>query len=351
MARHRQADFKWAFGTAKDPVGSTSQVTLTIPFEASQRLVEVAQVPGLILDATADRILWTDSTGAEHRVAIRDRASGADAIIFRTARPIADRGFLTPSGSLFFTLESPGRTDLYEWRGGTAVNLRSVNPPQLRVAGRFAVWPTSTDLVRRDLAAGTTDVIADIPVQGDVAPNGDVAYSGQSGIVRVRDGVSTPITTSPAGSLDSEPRTDGTNVVFKRTFPASGTDSREFILLNDGSGESVLSGPFQVGTGLRSYLTADGWIAYAKQSSTFDQLWVRAPTGENVQATAVNQFAWLEELAPNGSFFFEGSNGRRYLAVSPFTTLATEVSTTVGRGLFIEGQPFVVVGRSLFGVN
>jgi hypothetical protein len=335
---------------AEDSVGSFVRVTRTIPIEPSTRLVEVAEVPGPILDATTDRILWTDPNDSTRTVVIRDRVSGADAVIFHSGDKLALRGTLTASGALFLTSPTAGgETELFDWRGGTAVNLGPADEFSFDVAGPFALWGSVRTLFLRDLVAGTTEVATnDFAGFGSaVAPNGDVLYSSDGDIFRVRNGVTTAITNNGTTTIEEMPETDGTNVVFTRRTAAGEEQS---VILDDGASEenlatfSLLSGP--------SYLAVAGWLAFARPSSTVDQVWVRAPAGDELQVSAVGQPAMVETLASNGSVFFKvfGSNAR-YLALPPFTSSATLVSATGGRGLFIDGQPFVVIGRSLFGVN
>lgn len=334
---------------AEDSVGSFARVTRTIPIEPSTRLVDVAEAPGPILDATSDRILWTDPNDSTRTVVIRNRASGADAVIFHSADKLARRGVLIPSGALFLTLEPGGDTELFDWRGGTAVSLGPADEASLDVAGTFAIWESVRTLFRRNLVAGVTEIATnDFSGLGSaLAPNGDVVYSSDGDIFRVRNGVTSAITNDGATTIEEMPKTDGTNVVFTRRTAAGEEQS---VILDDGASEenlatfSLLSGP--------SYLAVAGWLAFARPSSTVDQVWVRAPAGDEVQVSAVGQPAMVETLASNGSVFFRVFGSRaRYLAVPPFTSSATPVSATGGRGLFIDGQPFVVIGRSLFGVN
>ena len=332
---------------AEDSVGSFVRVTRTIPIEPSTSLIEVAEAPGPILDATADRILWTDPNDSTRTVVIRNRTSGADAVIFRSANKLVRRGVLTPSGALFLTLDAGSETELFDWRGGPAASLGPADESSFDVAGPFALWGSVRTLFLRDLVAGITEVATkDFAGLGSaVAPNGDVVYSTDGDIFRVRNGVTTAITNDGTSNIEEEPKTDGTNVVFtRRTMGGLG---QQFLVLDDGTSEENLAGP-----GGPPYLAVAGWLAFSRPSSTVDQVWVRVPAGDEMQVSAVGQPAMVETLASSGSVFFRvfGSNAR-YLAIPPFASSATPISTTGGRGVFIDGQPFVVIGRSLFGVN
>jgi hypothetical protein len=78
---------------------------------------------------------------------------------------------------------------------------------------------------------------------------------------------------------------------------------------------------------------------------------VRPPGGGETQASFLgNTSARVENVSGDGKVFFQGGL-RRYLAIPPYTPGSIDVSGTEGRTVFIDDQPFIIIGRSLFGVN
>ncbi len=331
--------------SVRDSVGSGATARRIIPFETSQRLVEVAVAPGRILDASA-RLLWADSA----QIAIQDRASGGQTMIFGLQGNRVEQGFLTPSGALF---EIPrafpsSANQLFDWRGGTALSLGDIPQFSLQVNGSFAAWYVNTQVFRRDLTAGTTTTVATDFNTGSLAvgPNGDVIYGSGSELRRVRNGAVSALVSD--GFAHQGAVTDGLNVVYDRYD--LGPSNQHFVILNDDSVESVLAGPF-ANAGSGTYAVTNGWIAYTKPTFNLLQVWVRPPGGGETQASFLgNASPTVESLSLDGKVFFETFD-RRYLAVPPYSTNSIDVSGPEGRGVFIDGQPFVVIGRSLFAVN
>jgi hypothetical protein len=332
--------------SARDSVGSGATARRIIPFETSQRLVEVAVAPGRILDASADRLLWADSA----QIAIQDRASGGQTMIFGLQGKRVEQGFLTPSGALF---EIPrafpsSANQLFDWRGGTALSLGDIPQFSLQVNGSFAAWYVNTQVFRRDLTAGTTTTVATDFNTGSLAvgPNGDVIYGSGSELRRVRNGAVSVLVSD--GFAHQRAVTDGLHVVYDRYD--LGPSNQHFLILNDDSVESVLAGPF-ANAGSGTYAVTNGWIAYTRLTFNLLQVWVRPPDGGETQASFLgNTSPIVERLASDGKVFFETFD-RRYLAVPPYSPNSIDVSGPEGRGVFIDGQPFLVIGRSLFAAN
>ena len=327
---------------ARDSVGSIATAARIVPFESSQRLTEVAQAPGRILDASADRLLWADSA----QIAIQDRASGAQTVIFALEGDTAERGFLTPSGGLFRLQPRPSSSTaaLFDWRGTGAMSLGDIRPSTLNVSQPFAVWAVNTQVFRRDLTTGTTTAVANTTGELAVGPNGDVLYGSGAELWRVRNG--SPSVLVSDGFTHQDPVTDGTHVVYDRLD--LGPSNQHFTVLNDDASESVLAGP---STGAGTYAVTNGWIAYSKLTLNLEQVWVRPPGSGETQASFVGSSSpRIESLSSDGQVYFETFD-RRFLAVPPYSPDAIDVSGTEGRGIFIGGQPFVVIGRSLFAVN
>jgi hypothetical protein len=243
--------------SVRDSVGSIATASRIVPFESSPRLAEVAQAPGRILDASADRLLWADSA----QIAIQDRASGQQTVISGLHGKRVGQGFLTPSGALFEVPRAFLSTanELFEWRDGAATSLGDIPQFGLQVNGSFAVWHIDRQVFRRDLAAGiTTTVASDFDTGGlAVGPNGDVIYGSGSELRRVRNGAL--LVLADDGFAHLSPVTDGIHVVYQRLD--LGTSNQQFVVLNEDRLETVLAGPF---IDAASYAVANGWTAYGK---------------------------------------------------------------------------------------
>ncbi len=106
-----------------DSAAQTVQRTVGVQYESSARLVPVLETPGPILDASADRVLFTDAQ--RKHLAIRHRDTQADEQIQLPAGTLsASDARLTPHGAAFvalFTTLEP--TKICEWRDGALLVL------------------------------------------------------------------------------------------------------------------------------------------------------------------------------------------------------------------------------------
>jgi signal peptidase I len=216
---------------------------------------------------------------------------------------------------------------------------------------RWLLWRDDRQLFRRDVVAGTTVTIAtDYNGFGsDVAPNGDVVYTRSGDIVLVHDAVATDVTADGGSPDDDAPAIDDAHVVYLSGRVAA--TSGRFIRLDDGATDLTLSGPLPLSDAFPPPLAEDGWIGYVKQSATVNQVWVRSPAGVDRQASATGLSGALPEtLSPDGAVFFR-VQARRFLATPPFGGATVDVGTRQGRGLFIDGGAYVIIGRSLLRVE
>jgi len=274
----------------------------------------LAQVPGPVLDATSDRVLWWET--ATGQVKLRTLATGADAVVLTTSGTPNVLGYLFTGGALVYVTNA----GLFEYRGGTATNLGGVfGLPS--VEGDWAAWSSGTQVLRRDLSAGTNLVLAN--ARGffeDAAPNGDVGFHTNDAFV-YHGGAVTPVSHA-AGSVN-QVQTDGVNVVYGANN-ASGTA----LTLDNGNADVFL---VQNPT---AYRLNGGWIAWSTSAGPVQR---RTPAGV-VEQVSPESGALLDALGPDGTVVYRyPRNGGRYYLVAPDGTRydvgpATDIDSVVVHG-------------------
>ena len=328
---------------ATDSTWRTTMQTRKVFVELSPNLTEVASVHGSILDVQPDRILvHTQPDSVSIGLSIHSRVSGSDVVVYNTPGHRVTAGFLTSVGAMF--LERPwsgGPTVLREWQSGTVSDLGSATT--LVVKGNYAAFTTGAGLIRRDLVTGTNTTVSAAAQSYDVAANGDVVWQASNDLWRFRDGVTTQLTTDGSAFADVNPKTDGINVAYWKVTNLSGWVGTAVF---DAAGEHILA-PSNNGYG--AYRVANGWVAYNKVVAGPYQVWSRSPAGDERQVSAFGGGSVLDALGPNGEVTV--ISGRRYRTVPDYTAAPREVNSSLGTGLFENGNLFVIIGRSLFRAN
>jgi hypothetical protein len=246
-----------------------------------------------------------------------------------------------------------------EWRNCTSsVISTGVNEFGFEVEGPFAIWTSSDGLIRRDLTTGTNVTVTG-STSGDMAPTSEVVWASSSPyeIFLFEDGANTQLTNDGGGELgNTAPVTDGINVVYqRRNFPpADFTGS--IMLVAPGDDIALASDVTQSPFGLEphdDYEVADGWIAFGRLDvSSTQQIWRRSPAGEEAQVSAFGEPSMIEAMGPDGEIVFTSeATGvvRRYRArvgESP-----EDISSGLGKPLYIDGQLHLMMGATLLGVD
>ena len=207
-------------------------------------------------------------------------------------------------------------------------------------------------MVLRNLDTGVNTIVSEAAGnwQNDVAANGDVVYWGSAyQIFRYRQDSTTQIT-SDAGLWNTFPRTDGTNIVYRKHTPCCVNQEYQ-IAFYGASGEIILTspGPQEPAPG-SNYQVNNGWVAFTKPGPGGQlQVWTRSPSGQLTQVSYFGTSSAIEALGPNGEMAF--LNAKRYLSISPYDTPPVVISsTTAGRSFWQNGDLFLTLGRSLFQV-
>lgn len=337
----------WLTFEAIDSRGQQRLATRRVFVEPAASLQDVASAEGVLLDYHADgRLLFVDSTSTPRRVVLRPTV-GADQFIPLTAQWL--QGFVTPDGAMLVGWSTNYRVE--HLRNG-ALGTTTLSSPDVTISGDWALLlPTPPGPIRRDLLTGT-----DLPLpsfnQGDVATNGDVAYSAQADLdlFWYRGGTSTRITTDDEALFwNRAPRTDGTGVVYREESRCCNPVTYR-ILLHDGINEIELA-PSRTREPVRDldYAVSGGWVAFTRPDGTNRlQVWTRSPAGALRQVSFLGSDARIDALAPNGSVVFSGGL-QRYHATA--TAAATSVMSTNGSVRWVETRFIVLLGRMALAIN
>jgi hypothetical protein len=101
------------------------------------------------------------------------------------------------------------------------------------------------------------------------------------------------------------------------------------------------------------YQVNDGWIAFVRlDAANKRQVWRRSPAGVETQVSAFGSSSRIESMGPAGEIVFTSEatgTPRRYRALvggSP-----TDIGSTLGRSIYIDGQLHVMMGATLMQVD
>lgn len=339
---------KVLFVEATDGLGGRSVAPLGPLFvESTPAWSEVASGGTQALDTDGTRILYVDSaSGGPLRVMVRALAGGTPTelleVVADDGNPITGRLF--PGGAIFAT-----RDRVYEHRGSTTTLLATTpyKGDLLQVEGSWAVYHAGDDIYRRDLAAGTSVLVAAGRGGGgsDVAVNGDVAYRGANDFIyRWRDGVSTQVSGGLTGRL---PRIDPTQVIFGTPEGSTYLSRASVTLLATLSPPPTARGWFEV---------HGGWAAFVKpDAGGIDHVFSVAPDGAQRQVSSGGR-SRIVALGPSGEVVFvrpvnNSTEPRRFLALPPYTAQPLDVGGSIGDMRFEGTELYAIVGRSVFRVN
>jgi len=292
-------------------------VTFTATAIAAGTRTLLTQVPGQVLDATSDRVLWLEGQGGTGPVKLRTLATGADQVLMTASGATNVLGYLFSGGALVYS--SAG---LMEFRGGVMTDLGGVfGIPSFE--GDWAAWSDGAKVIRRDLGTGTNLVIyGNRGFSVDVGADGDVVFLG-SASGWYHDGALGSFTTQGPASRVA---TDGVNVVY------SGFDGVSVKAYLDNGDSDVLL--FSSPNGGEYRLNA-GWIAWSTPNAPVTR---RSPAGVVQAVSPEISGTLLDALGPDGTVVYRAPrNGGRYYLVTPAGTRydlgpATDVDTVVVHG-------------------
>jgi len=341
---------------ATDSRGQITETRGDVWIEPSTHLQLLGAGDGVAIDVGDTRLLL-----ARYGIAyIRHLDTGTTDSIPTSG--VLTTGFLTPNGAALGTsptLVYRFRT-LYVLRDGVLTQVAARSAESLDASGDYIIYSgvvgnetiNYTSLYRLNVRTGVEDLVDDDAgrVPQDVADNGDVVFNDPNGIGWYRSGVSTRVTnaTQTASSVDEDPSTDGTNVVFRRQgYDGATAAITSELWLSDGSSSSLLS-TLNGTASRRDYAVNGGWTAFTKaDASLVLQVWTRSPTGVLRAASAFGSSSGIDAIAPDGSVVFTNVNGR-YLATPSGTV--TRIGSRNGVARWRDGRFVVLLGNSAFAV-
>jgi hypothetical protein len=266
---------RWA---RRPGVATVALVLAAMAWPQAGSATEIASVPGTILDASPQRVLYVNEE-TPPKLQILDLASAETTTIpipsGRSPSTGSGVAALIPGGAVFGTeATGPSSAEIEEWRDGALTSLGRLDAvDSIGVAGEYAIWSNGTDLYRRDLASGQTVTVSSDAGNWNngVTAAGDVVYWDYAYSVRLwHDGVSSRISQQPDSSWATNPITDGVDAVYAVGPPCCGQgfDSGS-IAFSDGSTETVLGSMLdQRPTRGWDYRASGGWIAFNAEPSS-----------------------------------------------------------------------------------
>jgi hypothetical protein len=331
----------------------TTAQTPRFDLQTSPYWTEVLSVPRSIYDADQDRVLYTvTAPSGREQLRLLDRRTGADSML-------ADHEIwyelpwarLIPSG--YVIIDRVQGAVLRE-HGGS--NVRAAGGGSVKIRGRWLTWITPDSVLHRDdvlaprltrtpqprwLAEGYSG--EDIGADGSVAylalPEGaprDGSFSPQLFLLRP-SGVAEQVTSDPRVT-PLRPQTDGTNVVYAKSFHRRDGD-RYRLMLHTPAGEESLTE--DIVDKPWDYDAEAGWVVFTLHHpyGSPRQVWARSPSGEVRQITHGSTSSTLVSMGPDGQVLLH-RGGRWYLARTPFSPLVD-----VGRGGVATGSPRWIDGK------
>ncbi|SOD04025.1 hypothetical protein SAMN05216486_1222 [bacterium JGI 053] len=338
-----------------DSRGRSVQVTVEVYVETTPALVRIDSAGSVAMDVDSSRLLFQDDAGS---VWAHDQVAGTRTLLGGGGTPPGaagnrSYGWLNPLGAIYAVGQGSDR--VYDWRGGTPVDLGGAISGTLAASGNWAVWHNGAALIRRDLAAGTNLTVSTAAGNNglDVAANGDVVFWTSSGydVYRYRAGVVTLVSAdSSAAHWNVYPLTDGTNVVwFKSDQAGKLTLQPGRVTLWDGATETVFPSLFTNPDPRRKYAVSGGWVAYlATDGGGFNQVRTRAPDGMDRQATSGGSSSEIRAVGSDGTLVY--ANGASlYVVRAPYTGTRTRLGNGTMRARFDGGGRLLLfLGNTAF---
>ena len=332
-------------------------------------------VPGNILDVSGDRILWTTDYKS---LLIRDRNTNLDTAAFGAPAEYVnlENAFLTPYGAIYnFDKSSILSTNTFELHNGTVENVGQLGF-HTSVNGNTAVFYGLGPMVRRDLATGTNQsIVSSVATQVAnqtrqfIDPNGDVVYYGgyndglsNYDVYRLHNGVSTRLTHAPDKIANTDPLSDGANVVYQKvTLFQTGSGTRGIFMTGTGGETTLVPVPADPNTLdhiAGSYLANSGWIVYSAIHQTFHptmiggfwqadgtQIFMHTPDDKIIMVDDLPFAATLDDLSPNGQFSFHDSNfDKNYIQSPGEAAIDIGAIGAAGHLPYLDGDTFYVDG-------
>lgn len=316
----------------------TSYETRHILSLSNPRYQPVLSLPGEILDANADAVLYLSRS---NELTFVDRRNGQPTILTTNFVPGGyppDR--ITATGALVVQpIVGPRR--VIDLNRGEAIDLGEFGHGPFAVNGRFGLVNAGGQTLLRDFVARTNYVFPFIAAGGALAENGTAVVVNQAdasahrnAVYRFANGQLTQLTDTNAFRFNA--LTDGTNVLWNENeFVAWPYDIR----LLTPQGLTTLDTNVTLSVQATAIMN-NGWVAFPKVGAQGQQqIWLRSPAGEVSQATFYSRNTEIRELLPDGSLlaFVEGTG----IVYIPRGQAPKRISNDFGARYFLTGTNFL----------
>src|SRR5262249_10823009 len=153
-------------------------------------------------------------------------------------------------------------------------------------------------------------------------------------------------TSNPLGDHYNAVLTDGANVVYRQFFIGYGGNT---FLYTGTSTLTLVDNSVCMKLDL-SFAVNGGWTADAAPHGTCATLQVgtRAPDDTRAQVSVWNSDSTAEAVNDSGEVMLWNA-GQRYRATAGDTP--DQISSTLGRAVWLDGQWYIVMGRTLFSIG
>lgn len=361
--------------TAVDSRSQTASQSFSVWPEHSEWLRLVDTVDGDILDVSTEKILFDNRQ--KKQLGIKDRKSG-EIITVPYDLPVNDvfkYGFLTPHGAVMALQLDKGIMDapsaLYEWRDGKLDSLGYFHSSSaceqefllcsihdVPVNQNYALYKNS-DLILRNLVTGTNEIIPSPPeeriMRFFLTGNGvyfetySMNWENPGGSYKYDKGTITPLDFLTSETLLSS-ITDGHYTLFCKT---TSYDSPCSLVLLGPDGDQAIGEVWSDVRGM-DYQLNQGWVAYNRPTISGEQLWLRAPDGQEQQvANFRTSYPYIiAYLAENGDVAFYNDNKlffRKYKADG--ISDPVEIGTSELRLIRLDGQEYGTIDNTLFALK
>ncbi|MES1261237.1 MAG: hypothetical protein ABUS49_05810 [Acidobacteriota bacterium] len=353
-----------------DSAGHEQVASVNILYEPNSVLTPVTSVNGQqIFDFDGVSVLYEQwiNSGASYSLLTHPVTGGSDTVLLSPVPAGAVNAFLTVHGAIF-TLQNRGTADgaVYESRDGQLLSFghtyndgnTAVVDAGLTVKGGYAVWKRAdsssglTTLYLRDLIAGLTSRIADVPGPSnvDAGPDGSVVFSRGGNIYKWSNGAISQLTFD---GVNDRPVTDGVNTVYVKSggAGAAGLYSSSYFGATPLETIAVRGADFAY-----EYLAARSSVVFTGTDAfSTQQLYVSTPNG-GYQLSHFGSKTDPLLLASNGDIFFQtrrpAQPARYYLQrLTESGVLLVSASDTPGLPLYAGGQWYYAEGNTVLAIG
>jgi hypothetical protein len=239
-----------------------------------------------------------------------------------------------------------------EWRDGILTPLTvGGRVDTLEVRGSFALWRETggaqPGVYRRDLKAGTTQLMAPGLSYGSLASNGDVVSILPSGEMQwLHAGNVVTVPNDLGATQRFRAVTDGVHLAYLATTSASRACPCSLVVFSNGVTTTVAD---NLSVDAR-YMVAGGWLAVHRPGPTPDvyHVWSRAPDGTLRQVDQFTEGAFPIALTESGTLVFSGGPGPHLYASAPPYATSKDAGTVVAQVLVRDDKIIKLIGRSAF---